>query len=191
MAEGNYRANLAFNLEQAEMSRWFARGEVSAEDLVITRFETTAYDNCEWIPLLSEAEVLYCRNAQLALTPEQNGDVQRLREVLYMYFDGKDHLWLENSTHFERYGLYGDLSSFRKPEELAARVVALRNELHPLFDRIENNDPSTRAFFRRFRRVWIIQSPNDTFVTPRLESYLNLKDQETTGSLVVISSEAN
>jgi len=116
--------------------------------------------------------------------------VQRLREVLYMFFDGKDHQWLENSTHFERYGLYGDLSSFRKPEELAARVVALRNELHPLFDRIENNDPSIRAFFHRFRHVWIIQSPNHTFVKPRLESYLNLKDQETTGSLLVISSEA-
>jgi hypothetical protein len=190
MAEGNYRANLAFNLEQTEMSRWFARGEVSAQDLVITGFETTAYDNCEWIPLLSEAEVLYCRNAQLALTPEQNGDVQRLREVLYMYFDGKDHLWLENSTHFERYGLYGDLSSYRRPEELAARIVALRNELHPFFDRIESNDPSIRAFFHRFRRVWIIQSPNHAFVKPRLESYLNIKDQETTGSLLVISSEA-
>jgi hypothetical protein len=99
-------------------------------------------------------------------------------------------LWIENSTHFERYGLYGDLSSPSRPEELAARIVTLRNELHPFFDRIESNDPSIRTFFHRFPRVWIIQSPNHTFVKPTLESYLNIKDKETTGSLLVISSEA-
>ena len=190
MAEGNCQMNLPFNLEQAEMARWFARGEVSEQDLVITRFETTGYDDCEWIPLLSQAEVLYCRNAQLALTPEQNGDVQRLREVLYMYFDGKDHQWLESSEKFELYGLYGDVSSYRRSEERAARIFALRREMGPLFYRVEHNDPTIQGFFRRFRRVWILQNrQNSFFSNTRLGSYLDLKEQESSGNLLVLSAD--
>jgi hypothetical protein len=80
MAQANYKANLPYNLEQADLSNWFARGQVSAKDLILTQFETSRYDNCEWIPLLTDAEVLYCRNAQVILTPDQNRDVQRLRK---------------------------------------------------------------------------------------------------------------
>src|SRR4029077_4270050 len=108
MAETNYKANLPHNVVQADLAGWFARGKVSANDLVFTQFADSSYDACEWIPLLSEAEVLYCRNAQLALTGEQTRRVQRLREVLYLYFNGKDRHWLETTTHFDRYGLYGD-----------------------------------------------------------------------------------
>lgn len=190
MAEGNYRTNLPYNLEQSDLARWVSRGEVSADDLIITRFEGTAYDDCEWIPLLSTAEVLYCRNAQLALSPEQNRDVQRLREVLYLYFDGKDHRWLETTTQFERFGLYGELSSYRQPGETQARIVTLRNTLRPIFDQVENNDPSIRAFFRRFRRVWIVQNrQGGEFVSDRLESYLKIKDQEIAGNLLLTASE--
>lgn len=190
MAEGNYRTNLGYNVVQADLASWFGRGEVSAHDLVITQFSGTQYDACEWIPLLSEAEVLYCRNAQLALTPEQNRDVQRLREVLYLYFGGKDHQWVETAAGFERYGLYGELSSFRGPGERDARIIALRQEMLPLFERIENEDPSIHSFFRRFRRVWIIrEKQNPFFVDTRLATYLNLEGQQASGSLQITSSE--
>lgn len=190
IAEGNYRTNLPYNLEQADLANWMERGKVSSNDLVITQFETTHYDDCEWIPLLSEAEVLYCRNAQLTLTPEQNREVQRFREVLYLYFDGKDHQWLESTTHFERYGFYGEVTSFRNREEQNARIMALRKEMLPFFDQIEHQDPSVQAFFRRFQRVWIIQNrENPAFVNERLGSYLGLKEQETDGSLVVTPAE--
>ena len=183
--------NLPYNREQADLATWMGRGKVSTRDLVITQFVTTHYDDCEWIPLLSDTEVLYCRNAQLALTPEQNRDVQRFREVLYLYFDGKDHQWLESTTHFEQYGLYGEVSSFRNPEDQSARVGALRREMRPFFDQIEQQDPEVRAFFRRFHRVWIVQNPADgAFVKERLESYLNLEEQETVGSLLVVAAEA-
>jgi len=134
MAHGNYKANLPYNVEQADLSNWFTRGQVSPNDLIITQFESSQYDDCEWIPLLSSAQGLYCRNAQVILTPDQNRDVQRLREVFYLYFDGKDHQWLETSSQFARTGLYGELNSFRTPEELAARIVALRQEMRPLFE---------------------------------------------------------
>jgi len=189
MAERNYRDNLANNLLQADLASWFSRGEVSSRDIVITQYVSTRCDACEWIALLSDAETLYCRNSQLALTQEQNRDIQRLREVLYLYFAGKDHQWLENTTELERYGLYGDLSSFHQPEERSARIVALRNEMHPLFERIENGDPSIRDFFRGFRRIWIIeQRESPVFVENHLKSYLNPKEQQTFGHLLITSS---
>ena len=190
MAEGNYRTNLAYNQEQADLDRWISGVDISPQDLILTSFEGTAFDDCEFIPLLSHAEVLYCRNAQLTLTAAQNRDVQRLREVLYMYFDGKDSQWLENATQFERYGVYGELSSYRNPEELQARIVQLRNELRPIFLKVESNDPSIRDFFRRFRKVWIVEtSQRRGFSNEKLGAYLKIENQEITRSLVAIQAE--
>jgi len=48
------------------------------------------------------------------LTPQQNHDIQRPREVWYLYFTGKDNRWVEgviadpDSVHkLETYGFYG------------------------------------------------------------------------------------
>jgi hypothetical protein len=189
MAEANYRRYLPYNLEQADMARWFGRGKVSANDLVIAQMTgTTQYDACEWIPLLSDAEVLYCRNAAGLLTPEQNRDVQRLREVLYLYFDGKDRQWLENTAAFERYGFYGELTAF-PTEDRADRINAVRSEMLPLFERVEHGDPAIREFFRRFSRVWIFRDrQNPALVDARLSFYLDMKEQESAGSLLITSS---
>ncbi len=189
LAEADYRNYLPHNLEQADMARWFGRSQVSANDLIISQFAVSQYDACEWIPFLSDAEVLYCRNAQCVLTPEQNRNVQRLREVLYLYFEGKDRQWLESTTAVERYGFYGELTAFHSTEERADRIVAIRREMLPLFDRVEHGDPKIREFFRRFRQVWIVQSrQNPTFVDARLRSYLDIKEQEKAGELFITSA---
>ena len=126
----------------------------------------------------------------MILTPDQNRDVQRLREVLYLYFDGKDRQWLESSTQFARTGLYGELESFRTPEELSARIIALRQEMRPLFDTVERQDPSITSFFRRYRRVWVIQNRhNRLFLNDRLASYLKLEDPEASGSLTITPAQ--
>jgi hypothetical protein len=187
MAEANYRRYLAYNLEQADMARWFGRSKASANDLVISQFAGTQYDACEWVPLLSDAEVLYCRNAGGVLTLEQNRDVQRLREVLYLYFDGKDRQWLENTAAFGQYGPHGEL--LVPMAERADRIVAIRREMLPLFERVEHGDPAIREFFRRFRRVWIIRErQRPAFVDARLKSYLDLEEQEEAGELLIISA---
>ena len=125
-----------------------------------------------------------------SFTPDQNRDVQRLREVLYLYFDGKDHQWLESTSQFARTGLYGELSSFRTPEELNARIVSLRQEKRPLIDPVKRNDPSITSFFRRFRRVWVIQNrENHLFVNERLASYFDLQQPETSGRLLITPAQ--
>jgi hypothetical protein len=192
MAEGNYRINLPFNRVQADLASWFVKNKVAANDLVITQFSGTAYDACEWIPLISEAEVLYCRNAQLALTPQQNREVQRVREVLYLYFDGKDQHWLDSATQFEPYGLYGEVSSFRSQAARTQRISDLRREMSPIFERVEHFDPAMQEFFRRFRHVFIIrETQNPAFVDSRLDSYLTRTRVESEGGLVIISATPN
>jgi len=190
MAEGNYRINLPFNRVQADLASWFAKNKLAANDLVITQFSPgAAYDACEWIPLISQAEVLYCRNAQLALTPQQNRELQRFREVLYLYFDGKDQHWLDSAPQFEPYGLYGEVSSFRSQAARTQRISDLRREMSPIFERVENFDPATREFMRSFRRVFIIrEKQNPAFVDARLDSYLKRTAVESEGGLLIISA---
>jgi hypothetical protein len=189
-AERNYKYYLPLNEEKTDLVNWIGRGDISADDLVVTQFTNGFYDPCEWIPLLSKAEVLYCRNAQLTLTPEQNRDVQRLREVLNLFFDGKDHQWLESATQFEKLGLYGEVSSYRQPEERAARILALRQEMLPFFDKVERQDSSIQAFFRRFHRVWIIQNRSAPFVNSRLAFYFDVSDEYSKDNLMILSAVA-
>jgi hypothetical protein len=182
LAEANYRAYAPRNREQADMAKWLEHGQVGANDLVLSRDEA-----CSWVPLLSHAQVLFCRVAQCLLTPEQNREVQRLREVLYLYFNGKDGRWLETTTEFERYGFYYELTA--KGEDRNERISAIRAEMRPFFEQVENEDPAIRQYFRGFRRVWVVQdAQNPFFVDPRLNSYLDVKRQEKVGSLLVMSS---
>jgi len=182
VAEASTRQNLPDNLEQADMVRWFERGEVSRNDLVIAQ-----YDACAWVPLLSDAEILFCRPAQCLLTPQQNRQLQRFREVLYLYFIGKDQQWLETTTQLERYGFYFELTG--KGAERNQRIDEVRSELRPFFEQVERGDPAIKEFLRRFRKVWIVQqAQSPLFVDSRLSSYLDLHEREKVGELIVTSS---
>jgi hypothetical protein len=184
VAIASTRQNLPDNLEQADIVRWFERGQVSRDDLVIAQ-----YDACAWVPLLSKTETLFCRPAQCLLTPEQNRQLQRFREVLYLYFDGKDHQWLETATQFERYGFYFELTG--KGTDRDERITAVRSEMRPFFEQIERGDPSIKEFFRRFRKVWIVQqAQNPVFVDSHLSSYLDIQNNETVGGLQITSAVA-
>jgi hypothetical protein len=80
--------------------------------------------------------------------------------------------------------------TFHKPNELAERLLTLRHEMIPFYDRIDPGDSDMHDFFRGFRRVWIIQERQDpAFVDGRLGSYLQLQEKENAGSLVVASGD--
>jgi hypothetical protein len=62
--------------------------------------------------------------------------------------------------------------------------------MRPLFDAIERQDPSITTFFRRFRRVWVIQNQhNYLYSNERLASYLNLEDPEVSGNLAITPAQ--
>jgi hypothetical protein len=68
-------------------------------------------------------------------------------------------------------------------------MVTIRQEMRPVFDRVERHDPSVTSYFRRFRCVWIVQNrQNHLFDDARLASYLDLKESEPSGTLMVTRS---
>lgn len=190
LAESGYRRTLPANREQAEMVKWFERGQVAADDLVISQ-----YDACGWVPFLAKAQVLFCRNAQAMLTPQQNRDLQRDREAWYLYFNGKDSEWLEsvvsdpNSVHrLENYGMYGEVSSYLG-EQRTRQVAYVRGQLRPLLESIGRHDPAAVGFLRPFKRVWILQDKHaPVFVRDRLSDYMDIHSEETSGSLEILSA---
>lgn len=182
LAEGNYRFHLSRNLELADMAEWLARGEVSRNDLVISQ-----YDACDWVPVLSDAEVLYCRNAECLLTHEQTRNLQRFREALYLYFLGKDHIWLGATSALERYGFYNELPVEAQTGE--NRTAAIRSELLPSLELVEKRDASVVDFFHRYRRIWVVQNGQEPiFDKAALGSYLEFREQQNFGALAVISA---
>ncbi len=190
LAESGYRRILPTNREQADMVNWFARGQVAADDLIILQ-----HDACGWVPFLTQAQVLFCRNSQAMLTPQQNRDLQRSREAWYLYFNGKDRQWLEsvvadaNSTHrLETYGMYGEVSSYLG-EQRTRQAAYIESQLKPLLERIETHDPTAIAFLRQFKQVWILQDKHaPVFVRSRLSEYMDILSEETSGDLEVLSA---
>ena len=180
LAETGYRKLLPVNREQTDMVNWFGRGQVAAGDLIITQ-----HDMCAWVPLVSSAPTLFCRNSQAMLSPQQNHDLQRTREAWYLYFMGKGSHWVNataadpaNVHKFETYGMYGEVSSYRG-SLLASQIEHTRSQLTPLLERIENHDPSATDFLRQFRQVWVIENRHaPIFDTTRLADYLDIRSEE-------------
>jgi hypothetical protein len=190
LAESGYRRALPFNREQADLVNWLGRGEVGSDDLLITQ-----HDTCGWVPFLTRAPVLFCRNSQAMLTPQQNRDIQRVREAWYLYFIGKDIPWVEsviadpNNVHrLETYGMYGEVSSYLG-EERTRQVEYIRSQLTPLLKRIDTRDPTATRFLSQFKRIWIVQDQHaPIFIPARLDEYLDIHSEETSGDLVVVSA---
>lgn len=186
LAEANYRQHLGRNLDQADVVHWAQANQVGSNDLVIAPHEI-----CTWVPLVSPARVLFCPIAQCVLSPAQNQQVQRFREVLYLYFTGKDRNWLETATtHFEQYGFYYETSA--KGEDPSAAIAKSRTEMRPYFKLVEAQDPSVRELFRGYRNVWILQpsQASSTFRDESLSTYLTLQRTETIGGLRVTLASA-
>ena len=189
LAETGYRRSLPSNREQADLVNWFALGHVAQDDLVIAQ-----HDTCGWEPFLSKAQVLFCRNAQAMLTPEQNRDLQRTREAWYLFFTGKGTAWMESTSadpssvhRLETYGQYGEVSSY-VGQYRTQQVNYIREQLLPALQLIETGDPRAVGFMQTFKRIWVIDSANSPkFATDRLRAYLQDCSEAISGGLVITS----
>jgi hypothetical protein len=172
------------------MVHWFEHGEVAPGDLIITQ-----HDMCAWVPFVSSAQVLYCRNAQAMLSPQQNRELQRAREAWYLYFMGKDRQWVNgiaadptNVHKFETYGMYGEVSSYHG-SLLTQQVEHIGNQLTPLLEGIETHDPASTEFLRQSPHVWVVENRvSPVFAPVRLGEYLDIHSEETFGDLIVRQS---
>jgi len=193
LATATYRVFLPLNKQLAETASLLKSIPVKADDFLIVPAKI-ADDTCEWVPLVSSAKVLYCRNAAGLLTPNQNNTIQRFRQALYLYFTGMDSRQLERITEDPKaveeemrlayYG--GGVSSFRK-DVREGGVSAIRTELIPLLDSAERQDPRMPAFLRLYSRILVVDNRQDPiFDRQRLASYLVIQKEAPWGDLTLL-----
>lgn len=191
MTSADYRYSLPYNLQQSELSRILEDTAPKPNDLVIAH-SLTVDDDCAWVPLVSRSTVLFCRNAQVLLSPEQNQRIHRFRQALYLYFTNKDHQWVErvlqdSSAKSELYRLtfLGQVTT--DAEERQRNIDAVRSELIPPMLEIENREPVVSSFFGRYARILVIDdNRHPYFAVSRLSQYLKIDKQQRAGDLTVM-----
>ena len=191
IAHATYRSFLPANQQHADLAALVRAEPMSADDLVIAR-SLSVDDDCGWVPLLSPTRVLYCRSAQVLLSPQQNRDIQRFRQALYLHFTGRDSRWVERVledpnaiAELTRLTFLGQVTASLADRQQA--IDSVRTELIPILSRLENHDPGMQAFFSNFRHVFVIDDlANPFFQQSRISAYLTTETQ-TTYKLLQIS----
>ena len=191
IAHGTYSAFLPGNEEQAALTRLLQSDPPDSGDLLIAG-SLTVDDDCAWVSLLSSSHVLFCRNAQVLLSPEQNEQTQRFRQALYLYFTNKDHRWVEDVLNdptavaeLTRLLFLGQVTTDAADRETG--IDSVRNSLVPLMLKVESGDPDIRSFFSGYRRVLVIDNvAKPFFIDARLSTYFKIEDQRVSGRLRIL-----
>jgi len=191
VALGMYRGFAAENTSQTQLVKALHEVPVGPNDLLVVRAEE-ADDDCSWAPLVSSATVLYCRNASVLLTREQNQTMQRFRQALYLYLRGNREQDLDEimqtpgvSDRQLRLAFFGAAPSNEREREMG--LDAVRRELFPLLDEVERHAPEPTNFFRRFARVIVIDDKMRSLFDPqRISSYLTVQQQRISGERSIL-----
>jgi len=184
LSVGTYRAFLPSNRDQVEVERLLSSLQPVDGQLVIARSRFVD-DPCGWVALRSRGPVLFCTDAETMLTPQQNHDIQRIRQALYLYFSGEDSGSLQRTLNdpnpsalMYRLGFWAEATSLSQ-EEQKEGLRDIQADLLPLLERVERRDPEVSKFFHQFQRIIVLDDlQNPTFLPPRLGSFLNLEGEQ-------------
>lgn len=191
VAQSTYLRSLPQNRENADLVRALQFDPPQAGDLVIAG-AASVDDDCAWVPLIDESHVLFCRNAQVLLSPEQNQNIHRLRQAMYLYFTGRDADWVRHvidtpgsDNELVRLMFLGQVTS--DPADRAVGISELKTDLIPRLLSVQGRTPEVQVFFSRYNRIFVVDNAvHPMFVLPRLAAYLRIEQQERTGDLVVL-----
>jgi hypothetical protein len=175
---GTYRAFLPVNRQQAEVARLLSSWRPAEGDLFLARSRVVD-DACGWVALIARAPVLFCTDAEVILTPQQNRDIHRFRQALYLYFSGSDSGYLQRvvadpnpSRAMYQLGFWAEAISW-SGEEQKEGLRGIQSDLIPFLERVERHDAAASEFLHQFRRVIVIDDLQDpTFLPARLRSFL-------------------
>jgi len=126
------------------------------------------------------------------LTPQQNRDIHRFRQALYLYFTGRNSHDLEQAIAspqpekiMYQLGYWAESVSFSQ-EERNQGIHAIKVDLIPLLTRVENRDHEMGRFFQQFRRIVVIDDlQHRTFVPEQLGSFLKTDEERRIGNLLL------
>jgi len=181
---GTYHAFLPINRQQAEVARLLSSWQPVEGDLFIARSRFVD-DACGWVSLIAKGPVLFCTDAEVMLTPQQNRDIHRFRQALYLYFSGKDSGYLQRvvtdpnpAGALYQLGFWAEAISW-SGEEQKEGLRGINSDLMPLLERVEAHDAAASEFFHQFRRVILIDDLQDpTFLPARVGSFLKLEREQ-------------
>jgi hypothetical protein len=188
-----YVTFLPLNRERADFARLLKSHPTNSRDLVIARSQFSD-DPATWIPLLTDAETLFCRNAQYLLVPEQNRDINRFRQAMYLYFTGRGTAWLDqvlanpkDAGDLMQLAFAAQITSFEgKERQTGADIV--KEEIAPWLAKVESHAPESREFFNKYRTILVVDDiKNRSFVVPQVQSYLKITSEENFGELIVLT----
>src|SRR5690348_16582923 len=116
------------------------------------------------------------------LAPQQNRDVHRFRQAVYLYFIGEGSGSLERglsapdpSSLMYRLGYWAEAVS-HSAEERQQGIRQIQADLIPLLQNVEERDVAVSTFFHGYTRILVIDKRQDpSFVRERLESFLQLE----------------
>jgi hypothetical protein len=191
MVSGTYRGLLDTNRDAVQLSDLQRSLNSNNQDLVIARSKDVD-DACGWIPLFSTSPVLFCTDAEVMLTPQQNRDIHRFRQALYLYFIGEDSDALQRKLSVPdpallmyRLGYWAEAVS-TSAEERQQGVRQIQTDLIPVLHKVEKRDAAVSAFFRDYTRIIVIDKQRDRSFDPdRLGSFLELEGQQDFKDFVV------
>lgn len=186
---GTFRNYFPENQEQAGFAKAIAGYGPGV--LVIARSKNVD-DPCGWVNLLIRTEVLYCTDAETMLTGEQNLEIQRPRQAIYLFLTGHDTALLEQALAgpsrrdlMYQLGYWAEATSL-SPVEQEDGVREIRRDLLPHLEAVERQEPSTGEFFRGFAKIVVVDNQEEpVFIASRLACFLNLTSEHDAGHLRV------
>ncbi len=188
-----YRQFLPYNREEVDIARFLSSWKPADGDLFMAP-SLVVDDTCGWIALLSKTQVLYCTDAEVMLTPQQNRDIHRFRQAIYLYFTGRNSDYLRGiigdakpAEPMYRLGYWAEAVSL-SAEEQKEGLRAIQTDLLPPMERVENHDIAVSQFLRQFHRIIVVDDfQKPAFVSSRLGSLLTLQAEQRIDSLEISS----
>lgn len=178
VARATYAGKLSFNRYQAGAFQALSRAHVTSSDLVIAPAQYVDDTAC-WVPLMTGARVLFCRDAEMAMTSSQMQQFEPQRLALYLYFRGADQEWLRAATATpqaaEDYAVarIAERLTLQESGDTRSVLQSIRSQLGRGLEAAESHDPQVQETLRRPARVLVVDSASaPVFLRERLEQYL-------------------
>jgi hypothetical protein len=184
LAVGGCRSFLPLNRQQEGVARLLSTWQPANGDLFIARSRQVD-DACGWAALITATPVLFCTDAEVMLTPQQNQEIHRFRQALYLYFCGENSGGLKRilrdpdpTKALYQLGYWAEAISW-SGEEKNEGLRGVESDLLPFLEGVERRDAAAGKFLRQFRRVILIDDLQyPAFVPARVGSFLRLDREQ-------------
>lgn len=177
VSDMTYKMALPFNKKQSELIRIINNININERVLIIASAE--ALDSAAtWVPLITNAQVLFSRDAHFVLPRNKAYDIYLFRVALYIFMRGKDEAWAKLEMK-KPYGLF--------PSNIALGISGLERTVRfeerifmPFMVSIEaGNDPETMKLFGGYEKILVIDDmERPLFLRNNLLKYLKIIEQE-------------